>query len=217
MTPTQSTQKPAQAQNTSSTASSVQSYASATKKTVASSPAIATSSSSQSPAVAVGNAQPVQQNGKAASISPVNGRAPVTPAVPVVSTPAVAHSNGDHSRKGSVTIAQGFPNGGPVGGPSSKIQFGSLPDSPAITNSTPQIAHSTSSAPIPIPNQNPRVVSPAQSPSPIPQVPQVSGGARPLQSSSAQPSGMVFGSLNSNGDTDVSLQELPIRNITNFM
>lgn len=207
MTPTKSSQTPAQASNTSSTTSAGQTYASATKKTAAPSPAIATSSSSQSPAVAVGNAQPVQQNGKAASISPVNGRAP--PAVPVVSTPAIAHSNGDHGRKGSVTIARPFPNGGPVGGPTSKIQFGSLPDSPAITNSTPQIAHSTSSAPIPIPNtntQNPRVISPAQSPSPIPQATQVSGGARPLQSGSAQPSGMVFGSLNSNGDGDRSRQ-----------
>lgn len=207
MTPIKSsTSNPIPAQSTSSsTTASIPSYASAAKIVVAaSSPAIATSSSSQSPAVAVGNVQPVQQNGKASSISPVNGRAP--PAVPVVSTPAVAHSNGgDHTRKASVTIAQGFPNGGPVGGASSKIQFGSLPDSPAITNSTPQIAHSTSSAPIPIPNQNPRVVSPAQSPSPIPQAIQVSGGARPLQSNTAQPSNMpVFGSLNSNGDGDVS-------------
>ena len=153
----------------------------------------------------------MQQHGKSSSVSPVNGRAPI-PAVPVVSAPAIAHStsavNGgstDHSRKSSVTISANGPtgyilNGGPVGGSKGAIQFGSITDSPAASHSTPQVAQSASSAPIPIPN-NPRVTSPAQSPSPIPQ-PSASGG-RPPSGLAQQGNGVTFGSLG--GDGDVSL------------
>src|SRR5258706_13617183 len=163
----QQTQIPPTASNTSSASQSTQSYASATKKAV-SSPPIATGSSSQSPAVAVGNTAPVQSNAaKSSSISPVNGRAAIPPAVPAMSAPPIAHStsgpiNGnpsDHSRKSSVTISANggyIPNGGPVGGQKAGIQFGSITDSPAASHSVPQIVQSTASAPIPIPS-NPRV------------------------------------------------------------
>lgn len=87
-------------------------------------------------------------------------------------------------------------NGGPVGGAKSGIQFGF--DSPAMAHSTPQTG---SSAPIPIPGGNPRVASPAHSPSPIPQ-PSASGGRPP--SGLQQPTGqMTFGSLSSDGEVSV--------------
>ncbi|TVY88522.1 Eukaryotic translation initiation factor 4 gamma, partial [Lachnellula willkommii] len=183
------------------------SYANAAK--AVSSPPIATGSSTPSPAVAVGGSAPVQ-HGKTSSISPVNGRSSIPPAVPAVSAaPAIAHSsavaNGsatDHSRKSSVTISatgpNGFvPNGGPVGGSKSGIQFGSITDSPAASHSTPQVAQPTSSVPISIPS-NPRVTSPAQSPSPIPQ-PSASGG-RPPSGLAGQGNGVTFGSLGGDGD-----------------
>jgi translation initiation factor 4G len=201
----QQTPNPSQASNTTSAAPSTLSYASTAKKAV-SSPSIATGSSTPSPAVAVGGSAPVQQYGKSASISPVNGRPSVSPAVPAVSAPAIAHSssaaNGgstDHNRKSSVTISANGPssyvNGGPVGG-SKGIQFGSITDSPAVSHSTPQISQTAASAPISIPN--PRVTSPAQSPSPIPQ-PSASGG-RPPSGLAGQGNGPTFGSLGGDGD-----------------
>ena len=191
---------PTQASSNSSASQSISSYASTAKKAV-SSPPIATGSSTPSPAVAVGGSAPVQQHGKTNSISPMNGRPSVSPAVPAVSSaPAIAHSsavvNGgstDHSRKTSVTI----PNGGPVGGSKGAIQFGSITDSPAASHSTPQITHPAASAPMSIPSSNPRVTSPAQSPSPIPQ-PTASGGRPPP--SGAQGNGVTFGSLGGDGD-----------------
>ncbi|APA08193.1 hypothetical protein SS1G_00108 [Sclerotinia sclerotiorum 1980 UF-70] len=202
----QTSQNQSQASNTNSASQSTQSYASTAKKAV-SSPPIATSSSTPSPAVAVGGSAPVQQHGKSSSISPVNGRASIPPAVPAVSAPAIAHSssaiNGgstDHSRKSSVTISANgpagyVPNGGPVGGSRGGIQFGSVMDSPAATHSIPQISQ-PASAPIPIPGNNPRVISPANSPSPIPQ-PAASGGRPP---SGIQQGNMTFGSLGNDGD-----------------
>lgn len=196
----QQSQIPSQPANSSS-ASSTSSYASTAKKAV-SSPPIATGSSTPSPAVAVGGSAPVQ-HGKSSSVSPVNGRPPISPAVPAVAAPAIAHGsasvNGgsnNHSRKSSVTISANGPsgyvsNGGPVGGKG--LQFGSA--SPAASHSTPQISQ-PATAPIPIAS-NPRVPSPAQSPSPIPQ-PSASGGRPP--SGLAQGNGPTFGSLGGDGD-----------------
>ncbi|ATZ48463.1 hypothetical protein BCIN_03g06810 [Botrytis cinerea B05.10] len=203
----QQSQNQSQASNTTSASQSTQSYASTAKKAV-SSPPIATSSSTPSPAVAVGGSAPVQQHGKSSSISPVNGRASIPPAVPAVSAPAIAHSNAavnggstDHSRKSSVTISANgpagyVPNGGPVGGSRGGIRFGALMDSPAASHSIPQISQ-PASEPIPIPGNNPRVVSPATSPSPIPQ-PTASGGRPP--SGISQQGNMTFGSLGNDGD-----------------
>lgn len=182
----------------SSAATSAPSYASAAgaNKKQASTPLIATGSN---PPVVVGGSS--AQNAKPSAPSPVNGRPPITPAVPAA--PAVAHGsstmNGnaaDHSRKSSVTLsAHGpnsfAPNGGPVGGSKPGIQFGY--NSPAVAHSTPQ----STAAPIPIPGAGQRVPSPAHSPSPIPQ-PSASGGRPP---SGMAPSGaMTFGSLGSDGD-----------------
>jgi translation initiation factor 4G len=132
--------------------------------------------------------------------------------VPAVSAPAIAHGssvNGgsiDHSRKPSVTIANGpnsyGANGGPVGGSKAGIQFGSITDSPAASHSTPQIIQSTGSAPMPIPGTSPRVPSPAQSPSPIPQ-PTASGG-RPPAGLVQQGSSVTFGSLGGDGDVCIT-------------
>src|SRR5436309_3454599 len=110
------------------------SYASATKKTVPS-PPIASGSTGSSQAVAVGGSATVQ-HGKRNSVSPVNGKPAIPPAVPAVAAPAIVNSghavNGsttpghsDHGRKSSVTIsAQGagsfISNGGSVGQPPSR-------------------------------------------------------------------------------------------------
>lgn len=200
---------PSQAPNSSSASqASTQSYANTAKKAV-SSPPIATGSSTPSPAVAVGGSAPVQQHGKTSSISPVNGRTSVPPAVPAVHAPAIANSssatNGasvEHNRKSSVTISangpSGYINGAPGGGSKGGIQFGSLADSPAVSHSVPQPAQTTASAPIAIANSNNRIPSPAQSPSPIPQ-PAASGG-RPPSVLAQQGNGPTFGSLGGDGD-----------------
>ncbi|KAI1854806.1 hypothetical protein JX266_000924 [Neoarthrinium moseri] len=186
MTSTANQQTPSPAPNASTT--SYASAAGAQKKQ--STPLVATGTNA--PLVATGSSQHAKSN----SVSPVNGRNPIMPAVP-----AVAHgtSNGEnHARKPSVTMSATGPNSysannGGAAGP--KIQFGFNP-SPAVSHSTPQGA----SAPIPIPNSNnQRVPSPQNSPSPIPQ-PSASGGRPP---SSAQPGGAVtFGSFGANsGET----------------
>ncbi|KAL0930786.1 eukaryotic translation initiation factor subunit [Colletotrichum truncatum] len=191
----------------SSAATSAPSYASAAgaNKKQASTPLIATGSN---PPVVVGGSS--AQNAKPSAPSPVNGRPPITPAVPAA--PAVAHGssnmNGnaaDHSRKSSVTLSANgpnsfAPNGGPVGGSKPGIQFGY--NSPAVAHSTPQ----STAAPIPIPGTNQRVPSPAHSPSPIPQ-PSASGGRPP---SGMAPSGaMTFGSLGSDGDRHMRQASTP--------
>ncbi|KAK1999861.1 hypothetical protein LX36DRAFT_669177 [Colletotrichum falcatum] len=205
------------APNTSA-ATSAPSYASAAgaNKKQASTPLIATGSN---PPVVVGGSS--AQNAKPSAPSPVNGRPPITPAVPAA--PAVAHGssnnnnnnnnnntmNGnapDHARKSSVTLSANgpnsfAPNGGPVGGPKPGIQFGY--NSPAVAHSTPQ----TTAAPIPIPgSNNQRVPSPAHSPSPIPQ-PSASGGRPP--SGMAPSNAMTFGSLGSDGDRHMRQASTP--------
>lgn len=194
----QQSQIPSQASNSTSASQPTLSYASTAKKAV-SSPPNATSSSTPSPAVAVGGSGPVQ-HGKTSSISPMNGKPAISPAVPAVPAPAIAHSssaaiNGssDHSRKGSVTIGANGMNGGPVGG--MKIQFGSVPEaSPKVSHSTPEGAHNSASAPIAIPN--PRVTDPSHSPSPIP-APSASGGKPPSGLGQGNNPPMAFGSFDS--------------------
>jgi translation initiation factor 4G len=179
------------------------SYASAagTTKKPASSPLIA--SGSNPPPVVVGSSAPASHHAKTSSVSPVNGRPSILPAVPaVVHGSNLNGGTGVHSRQGSVTISANGPsmygtNGGPVGGSRSNIQFGY--NSPHAAHSTPQPG---TSAPIPIPGGNPRVTSPANSPSPIPQ-PAASGGRPP---SGLQQQGVpvpTFGSLNSDGEVSI--------------
>ncbi|KAF1932772.1 uncharacterized protein M421DRAFT_98004 [Didymella exigua CBS 183.55] len=137
------------------------SYANATKKI--SSPTIA---SSGAPA-AVGAPQSAQ-HGKSSSVSPVNGSS-ITPAVPTMPTIVSGGPNGDHSRKSSVHIKQTPPTSAAP----SNIKFGSLAGSPAPAPAMP-VAQSSNLNPQ---AQNPRVASPAHSPSPIPTP--VSGGPKP--------------------------------------
>ncbi|XPS73738.1 hypothetical protein M3J07_005865 [Ascochyta lentis] len=143
------------------------SYANATKKI--SSPTIA---SSGAPA-AVGAPQSAQ-HGKTSSISPLNGAAitpavPALPAMPAMPTIVSGGPNGDHTRKSSVHIKQTPPTTGPPSG----IKFGSLAASPAPAHASP-VAQGSNLNPQP---QNPRVASPAHSPSPIPTP--ISGGPKP--------------------------------------
>jgi len=180
------------------------SYANATKKSFS---PTSTSGISNTPA-AVGGLGPVP-HGKTGSISSVNGKGPILPAVPTVGTPTIINGNtgassssgvGDHSRKPSVTISAAgtsghMPNGGPVGGKPSggnSIQFGSLPagGSPAMANSVPQPNQSSNSLAVNTPT-NPRITSPSTSPSPIPQPP--ASGGRPPSSLQGQSNGLNFG------------------------
>ncbi|POS85896.1 hypothetical protein EPUL_003591 [Erysiphe pulchra] len=201
MTPTpQPSQIPSQATNASI---STPSYSSAAKKAV-SSPPVAAGSSSQSSIVAVGGPGSVQPtHGKSSPILPINGKHSISPAVPAVSAPVIAYSssitNGtpNHNRKSSFTIVPNgrqSMNGGPVGGSSGKIQFGSITDSPASSHAVPQVYQNTGPAPGSI--VNPRISDPSHSPTPIPQ-PSASGG-RPQVVGPGN--GVNFGSFG--GDSD---------------
>ncbi|PFH61788.1 hypothetical protein XA68_16216 [Ophiocordyceps unilateralis] len=203
MTSPANRQNPIPATNTSATTAASYASAAGAPKKPAQAPVVATSSH---PAFAVGGASAASaQNAKAASPSPVNGKSAVTPVAHGSS--AANGSTSDHTRKSSVTMAASGPNsyaanGGPVGGSKSGIQFGY--DSPAMAHSTP---HAGTSAPIPIPGGNPRVTSPAHSPSPIPQ-PSASGGRPP--SGLQQPTGqMTFGSLSSDGERHMRQGSVP--------
>jgi translation initiation factor 4G len=185
------------------------SYANATKKI--SSPPIA---SSAAPPVAVGGPQNAQ-HGKRASVSPVNGNNAIKPAVPAMGPTIVnSSSNGapshgaDHSRKSSVTISAAgtsgyIPNGGPVASSRapSNLTFGSLAGSPAPAPAAPHHPQGQSLNPQ---MPNPRVASPAHSPSPIP-TPIASGG-KP-DTLPTRP-GLVFGNNSDSGDVNVSIQFL---------
>ncbi len=188
----------------------VRSYATAATKTAISSPPIASSN----PPAAVGGPSAASHHAKSNSISPMNGKSSILPAVPTVGGPAIVNSStpmnggsghGDHSRKpSSVTISAAgtsgyMPNGGPVGSNSTRpnISFGSMTagGSPAIANSVPHHAQASS---LSAPMTNPRVTSPASSPSPIPQ-PTASGGRPPPSGLQGQGNGLNFGSMGGEG------------------
>jgi translation initiation factor 4G len=201
-TASQQNQNPAQTPAAPAAAPSYASAAGANNKPT-STPLNATGSQ---PPVVVGSSASAAQNGKPSTAAPMNGRPNITPAVPVAAPPVARGSNvvnggADHARKSSVTISANVPaghmaNGGPVGA-HKNIQFG-FNESPAIAHSTPQIG---GAAPIPIPGTgNPRIQSPAHSPSPIPQIPQQSGGGQRAPSMPQAP--LTFGSFP--GDNDVS-------------
>ena len=196
MTSPANQQNPVPATNTTATtATSYASAAGAPQKPAQTQPPVAASGSQ--PPVVVGPSASPAQDAKSASPSLKNGKPAVAPAVPTVSR---GSTNGAHSRHSSVTMAANGPNsyaanGGHAAAAKSGIQFGF--GSPGVAHSSPQTGNS---APIPIPGGNPRITSPAHSPSPIPQ-PSASGGRPPsgLQQPGAQ---MTFGSLNS--DSEVS-------------
>lgn len=200
---TSTASQPNQNPATTPAAPAAPSYASAAgaNKKPTSTPLIATGSQ---PPVVVGSSA---QNGKPSNAPPMNGRPNITPAVPVATPPvargsAIVNGGPEHARKSSVTISANAPaghiaNGGPAGA-HKNIQFG-FNESPAIAHSTPQMG---GAAPIPIPGSgNPRIQSPAHSPSPIPQMPQQSGGGQRAPAMPQAP--LTFGSFP--GDNDVSL------------
>ncbi|KAF2267936.1 hypothetical protein CC78DRAFT_32717 [Lojkania enalia] len=187
------------------------SYANATK---ISSPPIA---SSAAPPVAVGGPQNAQ-HGKSSSISPVNGKNPIQPAVPTVAPTIVNSSNvngtssqGNHSRKSSVTISAAGPSGyipnGPVAGgrAPSNLTFGAM----SGTGGSPLPSHAAPNHPQgslnPHPH-NPRIASPANSPSPIPQ-PAVSGG-KPQSNLPGRPD-VVFGGGGDSTDSNTRPISMP--------
>lgn len=105
-----------------------------------------------------------------------------------------ANNMNGHDRKSSVVISASgtsgnYPNGGPVQNGASRpaISFGSM-NSGAETQANAPFQQQNASLPAP----DPRVTSPAHSPSPIPQPP-ASGGRPP--SISGQNNGLAFGSL----------------------
>jgi len=140
------------------------------------------------------------QNAKSTE-SPVNGTNPMAHGGSQPNgTPALA----DHGRKPSVVIsasgASGYtPNGGPVGQPNRPpINFGQMNGpggSPLPHASMPYQSQASS---LPAPSSNPRVTSPAHSPSPIPQPP--TSGGRPPSSLQTQGNGMTFGQLGGESD-----------------
>lgn len=172
------------------------SYANATKKSATDSTAAP---------VTVGGPS---QHGKSTTASPVSGK-PMqqsqTPGVTIVNGAPAPASQGDHTRKPSVTITSagtsGFiPNGGQTGRPNS-LQFGfaanqqSSPNmgNPAVLANQPQSGLGVT------PPMNPRVTSPQTSPSPIPQ-PASSGGRPPPSSYQSQGNVPNFGSFGDAGD-----------------
>jgi len=183
------------------------SYANATKTSF--SPPPAGSNISAPPATTGG-----YQHGNKESM---NGRAPPPMAAPpVINNGAAAYGGAppviiDHSKQPSVTInaagASGYmPNGGPAA-PSNRpnISFGSLNvnGSPAIASSVPYQSQTSS---LPPPQSNPRITSPANSPSPIPQ-PAASGG-RPPSAFQGQGNSLSFGSMGgADSDSTVSFPE----------
>ncbi|TRX94807.1 hypothetical protein FHL15_004268 [Xylaria flabelliformis] len=184
-------QQPANPASNNIAAPAATSYASAAgaAKKPSSTPVVATGSNP--PVVAAGSA-PASNHAKSSSISPMNGRSNIMPAVPTVAHgTSTVNGQADHNRKSSVTMSANGPNsystnGAPTPG---NIQFG-FQDSPAASHSTPQ----PPSAPVPIPGAGGRgVTEPRHSPTPIPQ-PSASGG-RPPSGAAQSGSTLAFGSF----------------------
>ncbi|KAI1743672.1 hypothetical protein F4680DRAFT_444947 [Xylaria scruposa] len=184
-------QQPANPASNNIAAPAATSYASAAgaAKKPSSTPVVATGSNP--PVVAAGSA-PASNHAKSSSISPMNGRSNIMPAVPAVAHgTSTVNGQADHNRKSSVTMSANGPNsystnGAPTPG---NIQFG-FQDSPAASHSTPQ----PPSAPVPIPGAGGRgVTEPRHSPTPIPQ-PSASGG-RPPSGAAQSGSTLAFGSF----------------------
>lgn len=210
--PTASTSGTTSPQAAVPAAATARTYANATRKQFP----VLSASGNSTPAVAGGALTPAQ-HGKSGSISPVNGKTVIPPAVPTLATPTIVNGNSavnvssnhnDHSRKPSVTIsaagASGYmPNGTPVVGKpgGNGIQFGSIDTgaSPVVNHSIPQQHQSANTLAVSV-SSNPRITSPQTSPSPIPQ-PAASGG-KPPSSLHGQGNGLSFGSL---GGEDASV------------
>ncbi|KAI0460477.1 hypothetical protein F5B21DRAFT_498420 [Xylaria acuta] len=187
-------QQPANPASNNTAAPAATSYASAAgaAKKPSSTPVVATGSNP--PVVAAGSA-PASNHAKSSSVSPMNGRSNIMPAVPAVAHgTSTVNGQADHNRKSSVTMSANGPNsystnGVPAGPTPGNIQFG-FQDSPAASHSTPQ----PPSVPVPIPGAGGRgITEPRTSPSPIPQ-PSASGG-RPPSGAAQSSSTVAFGSF----------------------
>ena len=126
--------------------------------------------------------------------------------VTIVNGGPAPSSQGDHSRKPSVTITSAgtsgyMPNGGPASRPNS-LQFGFANQQTSPNMGNPAVPANQSQPGLGAPAMNPRVTSPQTSPSPIPQ--QTSSGGRPPPSS-YQSQGNIpnFGSFGDAGDNNV--------------
>ncbi|KAK8170729.1 hypothetical protein BC567DRAFT_210480 [Phyllosticta citribraziliensis] len=160
------------------------SYASAATKKAASPPAIASSS----PQVAVGS-----------NAANVNGKAQNPSAGP----PPIANGAPSHGRKSSTMTISAAGTTGPMsnnGNARPNIAFGAI-----NAGGSPAIAHSAPHAPQNNATPNPRITSPATSPSPIPQ-PAASGG-RPPSGLQGQGNGLSFGSM---GGENVGANPRPV-------
>jgi translation initiation factor 4G len=183
------------------------SYANATKKSA--------TDSTAAPVTVGGSAQ----HGKSTSASPVNGnpmqtQQPQQPAsgvtivngAPTAPAAATTASQGDHSRKPSVTITSAgtsgyMPNGGSASRPQS-LQFGfANPQSSPNMGNPAVLANNQSQSGLGAPSANPRVTSPQTSPSPIPQP--ASSGGRPPSTYQGQGNVPNFGSFGESGDNNV--------------
>ncbi|PYI01831.1 hypothetical protein BO78DRAFT_423158 [Aspergillus sclerotiicarbonarius CBS 121057] len=180
------------------------SYANATKKSATDSTAAP---------VTVGGPS---QHGKSTTASPVSGKpmqqSQITGVTIVNGAPAP--SQGDHTRKPSVTITSAgtsgyIPNGGQTGRPNS-LQFGfanqqSSPNmgNPAVLANQPQSGLGVT------PPTNPRVTSPQTSPSPIPQ-PASSGGRPPPSSYQTQGNVPNFGSFGDGDNQQMRAAQTPL-------
>lgn len=142
----------------------------------------------------------------------VNGRNPLAP------MNGNSSFSADHKRAPSMTVttagATSFNGNGP---PKANVQFGSLNNSgnsPSPAMATSQLAHQPSNS-LGVNNLNPRMPSPSNSPSPIPQPLQVSGG-RPPSDMQGPKGAMNFGQFGSDGaDVNVRISELYVRLIRN--
>lgn len=195
----QSTPNQAPSHSPSPSSSANTSYANATKKSA--------TDSTAAPVTVGGSAH----HGKSPSVSSVTGK-PMQPqsqpsGVTIVNGGPAASSQGDHSRKPSVTITSAgtsgyIPNGGPASRPNS-LQFGfanqqTSPSmgTPAAPANQPQPGLGVNSS------ANPGVTSPTTSPAPIPQ-PASSGGRPPPSSYQSQGNVPNFGSFGDVGDSNV--------------
>ncbi|KAJ6030372.1 hypothetical protein N7499_012787 [Penicillium canescens] len=180
------------------------SYANATKKSA--------TDSSAAPATVGGSAQ----HGKSTSVSPVNGK-PMqnqqASGVTIVNgAPTAPASQGDHSRKPSVTISSAGTSGYMPNGAASRpnsLQFGFANQQSSPNMGAPAVpASNPAQAGLSAPSANPRVTSPQTSPSPIPQ-PASSGGRPPPSTYQAQGNVPNFGSFGESGDANTSLAHGP--------
>ncbi|PNS20744.1 hypothetical protein CAC42_2675 [Sphaceloma murrayae] len=183
------------------------SYANATKPSINPQAPIVSSTGAQAP-VQHGKVDTHSSTGQMSASSPSVGNPP-SGIAGANNTQSDFARQDSHGRKPSVVISASgasgqLSNGGPVGANTRpNIAFGSMTNNtaaPAIASSTP--AYSPQNSSLPVRGADPRVISPAHSPAPIPQPP--ASGGKPPSGISSQGNGIVFGSSGAeNGDQNL--------------